>query len=345
MIGLWNTVCSTLEVAIGNFPVRRIEMKHRLALPAAAAVAIAAIASPVDAALTLTPAGIADGFALSTFISAPSSNYFGLGAANLPNGQLAVAGYSAGLLYRFNDVDNQTPANALQSVPFGGAADCATAGGQAYCQRQNIGYYRVANDLSLTQIATAVTPNLGLWGNPVTGHLLSASNSGLVDIDPATGAFTVVGPGGADGVSVSPDGLIAYGEYNSRIIGYNIASHAQVFDSGFIGGGPDGTGIISGGLFNGNIIVNTNAGSVVMIDHTTLAQTIIANGGGRGDFVSADTNNGTLLLFNAEAAYRLSCGPNCAFVPPPPNSAPEPAGLALFALGLAALGGIRRRTS
>jgi hypothetical protein len=109
-------------------------MKNRLVARAAAILAIAALSCPTYATLMVTAAGTSDGFSLSTFISAPSSYYYALGAGTLSDGTIVVAGYSAGLLYKFNDTDNQTPANALQSVSFPGAFTCTTAAAQAYCE-------------------------------------------------------------------------------------------------------------------------------------------------------------------------------------------------------------------
>jgi PEP-CTERM motif len=98
---------------------------------------------------------------------------------------------------------------------------------------------------------------------------------------------------------------------------------------------PDGTGVISGGPFNGYVIVNNNDGTVSLVDPTGLIQTIIASGGTRGDFTSPDANNGTLLLSEYDFSYRLGApggtfGGGLAAVP-------EPTSIALF--GIMAGGG------
>jgi hypothetical protein len=67
---------------------------------------------------------------------------------------------------------------------------------------------------------------------------------------------------------------------------------------------------------------------------------IIAAGGTRGDFVSADLNNGTLFLSQTEQVARLSCGPGCSIGGPP--TVPEPATMLLFVAGLAGLVLVRR---
>lgn len=66
---------------------------------------------------------------------------------------------------------------------------------------------------------------------------------------------------------------------------------------------------------------------------------IIANGGTRGDFVSADISNGTLFVSQIEQVARLPCGTGSSGRPP----VPEPSTYALMALGLAGIAGAVRR--
>jgi hypothetical protein len=304
-------------------------------------------AHPASATLALTPDGIADGFVLSTFATTNPGNTgccsgpFGLGVNSAGN---VLVNTGAGTLYVFSDVDGQTPGTALftqSSNNFVGAF--TSVNGTVYGSTDGGNYESFNLD------GTVANPNafplltgesgLGMWTNPVTGHILSNSGLGLIDINPATGNFFVITSGGGDGVSVSPDGKTVYSEQGS-INGYTIAPNgAQVFNSGFQFQSPDGTGVISGGTFNGDIIVNDNNGLIYLLNPTTNVSDIIANGGTRGDYTQVDTNNGSLLLDYSDIVARLTC-PNCSFVPP---STPEPATWAMMVVGFAGLGFIGYR--
>ena len=303
------------------------------------------------AQLALNATGIADGFSLSTFYTDPAANYGLLGAVSAGGGIAIGSGYARGQLYRFNDVDGQAFGTALLSGPAGGTpTGIASVGSSVYVGILGGHYFSVnPTTLALTQIPLPanVTAAYGLWGNQTNGHLLAGSNQGLIDINPGAGTFTLIGsPGGnIDGVTVSPDGTIAYIETNSNaLFGYSLIAPnptTPVFSRTGLPGGPDGTGVISGGVFSGDIIVNNNDGTVGLINHLTGVETIIAAGGARGDLVSPDTSNGTLFLTSTNATYRLACGPGCAIGSVTPT--PEPETYALLGVGLLAVWLRRRR--
>lgn len=106
-------------------------------------------------------------------------------------------------------------------------------------------------------------------------------------------------------MTVSPDGKTAYAEIFGNIYAYDIASGTLLTVYSGNGHAPDGTGVISGGTFNGDIVVNNNDGTVGLIDVNTNVETIIASGGTRGDFVGPDLTNGTLFLASADQVERL----------------------------------------
>jgi WD40 repeat protein len=316
-----------------------------------ACLGLAAICSDAKAsALTLTADGIADGFVLSTFISGYSAADYGPLAQGISNGNVitgSARGTAGTNIYVLPDVDGQTLAAAINTVPYTcQTGNCnyamTTAGGKVYGAQAFGGTYQqfssagVPTTLTLTGVDGTITSNLGMWGNPANGHIISSSNVGLVDINPVTGTYRVVVAGlFPDGVSVSPDGTKAIVELNANTIAIYDLATGTLLNSYPVGHSPDGTGVITGGLFNGFIVVNNNDGTVGLLNPTTGVEDIIASGGNRGDFVSPDTTNGTLFLSQEDAIDRLSCGPGCSIGV---NGVPEPSTWAMLLLGFAGIG-------
>lgn len=305
-----------------------------------------------SAALVLTAAGSGLGFSLSTYYSDPNSYYGLLGVTTTTDGHVIAASYARDQLSLLADVDGQNQGTILNSVSLGGIGSgysVATAGGHTYFSPGFGGTYYEVNTstlaLSALTLNTPVTPYLGMWANPVNGHLISSSYSGLVDIDPATGNVHVItATSGFDGVTVSPDGTTAYAELGGNILAYNIATGTLLHTFSGNGHGPDGTGVISGGALNGDIVVNNNDGTVGLIDAITGVETIIATGGTRGDFVGPDLLNGTLFLASADQVERLAlAGASIGGGGGGGSSVPEPTTLTLCAFGLAASLGLQRR--
>jgi hypothetical protein len=177
------------------------------------------------------------------------------------------------------------------------------------------------NDDGTVKKVIATVPNADAVAiNPLNGHLfVSGFNSAIYDVDPVTGTASVFLDVKADGLAFdSSTGILYAALYTAagpgdRVQGFDITSKAKVFDSGTISGGPDGIALGKGPVA-GNLFVNTNGGTVVEVNLATAAQTIIASGGSRGDFVTVDANNATLFVTQSDRILRLTPG---VFVIPP----------------------------
>lgn len=305
-----------------------------------------------NASLMLTADGVNLGFSLSTFVSGFPNNAVGpLGMGVNSKGQIIVDSGFDKKNYVFNDVDNQTLANAVSSTSFSGWPPAYTSV-QLNGTRTVWGSYgwngggalvKFNDDGTVAATYSNIHINNGMWTNPVNEHIIATGSGGLLDIDVsgATPTVRVINSAGSDGVTVSPDGKRVYTTSAVYDIdtGINLGNYSV--------SGADGMGIItsSNAALNGQIIVNTTNGNVVMMDPTTFAQTIIANGGSRGDYTAADYNDGSLLLTQSDSIMRLSCGRDCAIgsTPPTVSRVPEPSEVALMGIGAISLSVVARR--
>ena len=122
----------------------------------------------------------------------------------------------------------------------------------------------------------------------------------------------------ADGLAFDPSAGILYAALNNvaggfRVRGFDIITKAVVFDSGPVAGVPDGIALGKGPAA-GDLFINTNGGTLIEVKLASQAQTVIATGGSRGDFVTVDPSNATLLVTQSDRIMRLTPG---FFVIPP----------------------------
>jgi hypothetical protein len=302
--------------------------------------------------MTLTAAGISQGFTLSTFADGfPNSNNIGpVGIGFASNGAIVISDFTAGKNAVFaTDTDGQHYSGAALSSTFlTGPTGISNSGGILYQAQQSSGEVdRIDNTGNFVQqIVTglqSVAPGAtGMATNPNNGHLFVSTlgNGKIWDVDPIAQTKSVFVSQSADGVTATSSTLFA--EVNNHILGFRFSDGAQVFDSGVISG-ADGAAVGTGTLA-GLIFVNTNFGSVVEVNINTSAQTVIASGGSRGDLVSADPNNGSLLLTQTDSVLRLTPPSGGGFGDP---TTPEPASLIIWSLGglSIAVGAWRRRKS
>ena len=303
--------------------------------------------------LTLTAQGTADGFTLSTFATMdPGNTGFGpFGLAVSSDGHVFVSDSLQNKIFVFNDVNGQTPGTALATKTPGTGTVGATAVGNTFWAAApgngNFGGTFTTYSTDLSTITpqtvnngggTTFHPFLGMAATP-DGHIVAITDSGsLIEITPGNStARTIATPGiGTDGVSISPDGTKVIIENGGFVQVYNRTTGA-LLNSYNPGNSPDGTGVISGGALNGDIIVAGNNGQVDLID-TSGNITTIATGGTRLDYAAPDSTNGSLLFDSSNQVFRLSCDGCSIGSPPITGGVPEPTTWAMMLLGFAGIG-------
>lgn len=307
----------------------------------------------------LTTDGTSLGFTLSTVVSGlPSNNgssYDVLGSAINSDGNIIVNNAATRQNYVFKDVNGQTAANALSVVSYSGFASALAYANGSVWASANGGYLaKLNNDGSINTLYNgtggnpAILANQGLWTNPATGELISGNPLYKINVSGPVPVQTLLTNNfSADGLTVSPDGKLVYGSYGTII---NLADpDGPQGNFGYVSG-ADGTGVISSPSkpdLDGDIIVNTTDGRIVLVDHVTFAQTVIASGGGYGDYTSPDRNDGSLLISSSNNLLRLSCGTDCG-IGVITTGVPEPSTWAMMILGFTGVGFLtyrRRRQS
>jgi MYXO-CTERM domain-containing protein len=239
------------------------------------------------------------------------------------------------------DTDGQHASSITPVTGYGssGPADLAVLNGKVYMTDQSSNRILQLNDDGTLNhvVSTGISFATGLVADPTNGLLYVSTVFGdILAVNPTTGVATPFVGVGADGLTLDVGAQILYAEAGGHILGFRISDGAEVFDSGGIANGPDGTALGSG-VLAGNIFVNTNGGTVVEVNLTSKVQTLIASGGSRGDFVTLDPN-GSLLLSQTDELLRLAppsggCfGSNCNT-----SNTPEPGSGGLALTGLAGL--------
>jgi len=381
------------SVSIAVRKEREIMTTANSTVARSAALAIAALASSfpsiANGAITLTPAGISQGFTLSTYatgfpVDTSTSALFdpsgqGIGPAGITfTGSNVLIGNATGTLYIMPDVDGQAVTGSTTSVSYSHPRDAfglVSAGGTLYMTQQKVDISHIhislpptADPGSIVQINPNGTLNqlitntstttvadpynipgfstipisdapTGIVVNPANGHLIVGTYLGqqLLDVNPATKSFTVMRnlASAPDGLAITANAATLYiaqqTSTGDHVYAYNMANIANApADLGAVSG-ADGLVLGTGSLAN-LLFVNTNGGTIVEINLSTLQQTVIASGGSRGDFAAPDPSNASMLLTQQTSVVRLLAPPGGGFVGGAP--VPEPATLGLFTLTL-----------
>jgi hypothetical protein len=239
------------------------------------------------AGLTLTPAGRAAGFGLSTFATGfPNSGNIGPFGTVFPASGGVLVSDSLGNVRLFpTDADGQ---NAATVPPVSGAhypgsaTGMARVGANLYLMmtgRNQIG--QISDNGTLEKVVASVPSPLGVTVDPINGHLfVSSFSSKIYDVNPLTGTISVFLNVAPDGLAFDANAGILYAAFDGaangdRVEGFNVTTKAMVLKSGTIAAGPDGIALGTGPVA-GNLFVNTNGGTVVEVNLATAAQTVIA---------------------------------------------------------------------
>jgi hypothetical protein len=314
---------------------------RRASVLVALAVFFASATSTPAGSLTLTPIAIAEGFKLTTFATGfPTGGTFGespLGIAFPTTGGVLVSDNPGNVRFFAQDKDGQSAGSAPIGQSFGleNAAGMASVNGKIYMTQYANGQLVQLNaNGTLNQVVVnGVTPMVGIVANPVNGHLYvsTVATDEILDINPVSKSFRILLHGDADGLTLSADGSTLYGAApDGRIHGVSTATGMFTYDSGpgqINASGIDGIALGYGNLA-GNLFINSNDGKVTELNLATRTQTLLASGGTRGDFVTADPNNGSLLLTQALEIDRLIAPAGGGFGNPP-SAVPEPGTLTL----------------
>src|SRR6516162_9727534 len=103
-----------------EFPMISIS-RPQFAAAALFAVSLLGVSIPqAHAQLTLTPAGVADGFTLDTFVGGYnfSGNYGPLAQGILPNGNVITGSMGDATIFVFPDSNNLTLGSAISATPY-----------------------------------------------------------------------------------------------------------------------------------------------------------------------------------------------------------------------------------
>lgn len=335
---------------------------------------VSILVTPSGGPLTLTSAGQAAGYTLTTFVDhfpyyKPSPSYLPAGPKGMdfPGGVLVAD--CLGDLRLFADSDGQqadalAPANPI-SYGRGNTEDIRSVNGHFYMSQQANGkVVEITAGGAYVKDIASIAKATSLAVNPNNGHLFVAtlSNGTIMDLDPLATVGSnnptvwMSGLNNPESMAVSSDGTTLYVGMSASpgdILGYKIADKSLVFDYAQT---PNHLSLdlwsgisLGSGTLDGKLVGYTNAGSVYQIDLTPLGSAsgttvTLATGGTRGCLVGTDPN-GSLLVNETDqiarltpgAGGRLGNGPPTIQITSPSNNStfPAPASISISATATA----------
>ena len=269
--------------------------------------------------LTLTPSSVRAGYGISIF----ATDFSGVTSILFRDQGGELISDMAGNVRLFpSDSDGQSAAYVAPTQNFGSgdALALAKAGGNIYMTQLSSAKLVQINDTGnfVAEIIPSLPVASGMVANPKNGHLFVDDQTNTIyDVDPKARTYKGFIDSGDDwGLAITPDGATLYAaDYvNNNVMGYDTTTGRSVFNSGNISGGPNGLALGTG-RFAGHLYVVTLDGSLLDIDLATRTQTMIATGGQRGDFLTFDPNDGSLLVTQTDRIVRVKfpTGPVTSF--------------------------------
>jgi hypothetical protein len=275
--------------------------------------------------LTLTSASIRAGYGISTFATDFTSQGAGAGVLSVlfpDQGGVLVTDMSGNVRLFPNDSDGQSAAYVppTQTFDLSDALGLAKVGANIYMTQESSGKVVQLNATGnyLKDIVGGNVGASGIVANPQNGHLFVDDGfNSIFDVDPQARTSKMFVQSSYDyGLAISPDGKTLYAAdfVDNHVFGYDTSSGRSVFDSGPIAGGPSGLAIGTG-RFGGHLYVSTTDGSLLDIDLSSRTQAMLATGGQRGDFLTFDPNDDSLMVTQTDRIVRIKfpTGPAVSF--------------------------------
>jgi LPXTG-motif cell wall-anchored protein len=298
----------------------------------------AGIAAAAGAALFLaatpTPA-LASGGTFTTFAAPLTGNEdyltgfpnFGIGpvGTRVEATRAFAVDFANGITYRFPAAGGNVSDPGVVSFNNGLNGGLTKLGNTYYAVIQggsDGGVWTMDPDtLHLVTKVTGFPPGVGNFrdviANAVTGELWVSGSNGVFRFNPSAApvSLTQVTNLDTDGLGISGDGKTMYGASAGNVVYFFNATTGAELNHVTVGHGIDG--IATSG---DDIYANSNDGTIERIDHTTLALTVVASGGSRGDFVTVGPD-GSLYATQSDRVVRLT---PAVFNQPPASPTPTP---------------------